>query len=274
MRWVGWVDVRACKTARPSMILVVPRSRDSNRAVLSGSSSAAVTWSHHRRRSPLKVTARVTQSIAAMRYPESKSTQNTGVGLRQPMISSFFSQPSRGAGADPGPLLSSRSPIDLTISDDDEQPTKKRKTTHGPTSDSNTQSQHQSPPASRWRYVPSQSPEKAPVDPEVKKRREQFAKHLLADNSSFVDTTGPSDGRGLPSDHAAGEPNSSDVESDNEFKHLQELFARKAEQKKKRNVTQERSSKKQPELGPSGEPYTALELQVWSFFTDRRTKCS
>jgi DNA mismatch repair protein MSH3 len=179
------------------------------------------------------------------------------------MISSFFSQ---GAGAGSEPLLSSSSPIDLTISDDDEQPAKKQKTTHGPTSDSNTQRQHQSPhpPASRWRYVPSQSPEKTPVDPEAKKRRELFAKQLLADNSSFVDTTGPSDGHGLPSDQADGEPNSSGVESDSEFKQLQELFALKTEQKKKRTVTQGRTSKKQPELGPSGEPYTALELQVWT----------
>jgi hypothetical protein len=208
-----------------------------------------------------------------MRHAESKSTQKTGAALRQPVISSFFSQPSKGAGAGSEPLSSSSSPIDLTISDDDEHPAKKRKTTHGPTPDSNTQRQHQSPHphASRWRYVPSQSPEKTPVDPEIKKRRELFAKQLLADNSSFVDITGPSDGHGLPGDQADGEPNSSGVGSDSEFKQLQELFARRTEQKKKRKVAQERTSKKQPELGPSGEPYTALELQVWNFLTDRRT---
>lgn len=208
-----------------------------------------------------------------MRYPESSSTQKTGAGLRQPMISSFFSQPSKGAAAGSEPLSASSSPIDLTISDDDEQPAKKRKTTHGPTFGSNAQRRHQSPhpPASRWRYVPSQSPEKTPVDAEVKKRRELFAKQLLADNSSFVDTAGPSDRHGLPSDQADGEPNSSDVQSDGEFKHLQELFARKTEQKKKRKVAHERTSKKQPEIGPSGEPYTALELQVWSFLADWRT---
>ena len=210
-----------------------------------------------------------------MRYPESKSTQKTGAEFRQPMISSFFSQPSKGTGTGSEPLSSS-SPIDLTISDDDEPPAKKQRTTHGPASDSNTQRQHHSPhpPASRWRYVPSQSPEKAaktPVDPKAKKRRELFAKQLLVDNSSLVDTTEPSDGHGIPSDPADGEPNSSGVESDSEFKQLQELFARKTEQKKKSKVTQERASKKQPELGPSGEPYTALELQVWSFLTDRRT---
>jgi DNA mismatch repair protein MSH3 len=189
------------------------------------------------------------------------------------MISSFFSQPSQGAGAGSEPLSGSSSPIDLTISDDDDQPAKRRKTTHGPTPDSNTQRRHQSPrpPASRWRYVPSQSPEKTAVDAEFKKRRELFAKQLLADNSSFVDTAGPSDGHVLPSDQADGGPNSSDVQSDGEFKHLQELFARKTEQKKKRKAVQERSSKKQPELGPSGEPYTALELQVRSFLADWRT---
>ena len=202
-----------------------------------------------------------------MRQSESKSTQKHGAGLRQPMISSFFSQPSKDAGTGSEPyLLSSGSPIDLTISDDEEPPTKKQKMAHGPTSDSSTQRQSQSQhaSASRWRYVPSQSPEKPSVDPEAKKRRELFAKQLLAENSLFVDATGTPDGHGLPSDHADGEPGSSGAESDSEFKHLQELFAQKTEQKKKRKPAQERSSKKQPELGPSGEPYTALELQVWN----------
>ena len=207
-----------------------------------------------------------------MRQPESKSTQKSPAGLRQPMISSFFSQPSMGAGASSEPLSSSSSPIDLTISDDDEPPAKKQKKTHGPTSDSNTQRQQSPhPSASRWRYVPSQSPEKTPVDPEVKKRRELYAKQLIVDNSSSVDTTGPPDGHALPSDQADGEPNSSGVESDDKFKQLQELYARKTKQKKTRKMTKEQTSKKQPELGPSGEPYTALEQQVWSFLTDRRT---
>jgi DNA mismatch repair protein MSH3 len=199
-----------------------------------------------------------------MRQSESKSTQKGGAGLRQPMISSFFSQPSKGVGIDSEPLSSSSSPIDLTISDDEEPPAKKQKRARRPTPDSSTQRRPQSPhtPASRWRYVPSQSPEKPPVDPETKKRRELFAKQLLAKNSSFVGTAG-ADGHDLPSDHADGEPDSSGAGSDSEFKHLQELFARKTEQKKKRRATQERSSKKQTELGPSGEPYTALELQVW-----------
>ncbi len=199
------------------------------------------------------------------------STQTTGVGMRQPMISSFFPQPSKGTGANSEPLSSSSSPIDLTISDDDEPRAKKQKTTHKPTPDSSPQRQPQSShaPAFRWRYVPSQSPEKPPVNPEAKKRRELFAKHLLADNSSFVDTTEALDGHRLSSDHADGETNSSRAESDGEFKQLQELFALKTEQKKKRKVIQERTSKKQTEVGPSGEPYTALELQVWSFLADR-----
>jgi DNA mismatch repair protein MSH3 len=180
------------------------------------------------------------------------------------MISSFFSQPSKGVGIGPEPLSSSSSPIDLTISDDEEPPAKKQKTAHRPP-DFGTQCRPQSPhtPASRWRHVPSHSPEKPPVDPEAKKRRELFAKQLLVENGSFVGTTG-ADGHDLPSDHADGEPDCSGAGSDSEFKHLQELFARKTEQKKKRKATQERSSKKRTELGPSGDPYTALELQVWS----------
>jgi DNA mismatch repair protein MSH3 len=177
------------------------------------------------------------------------------------MISSFFSQPSMGAGTASEPLSSSGSPIDLTISDDEEPPAKKKKTARGSTSDSSIQRRPQSQhaPASRWRYVPSQSPEKPPVDPEAKKRRELFAKQLLVEN---IDTTVASHGYNFPSDHADEEPDSSGPESDSEFKQLQELFALKTEQKKKRKATHERSSKRQAELGPSGEPYTALELQV------------
>lgn len=98
------------------------------------------------------------------------------------------------------------------------------------------------------------------MDPEAKKRRELFAKQLLVEDG-IVDTTGMLDG--LPSDHADVGPDSSGAESDSKFKQLQELFARKTEQKKKGKACQERSSKKQTEVGPSGEPYTALELQVW-----------
>jgi len=85
----------------------------------------------------------------------------------------------------------------------------------------------------------------------------------LVEDSTSVDTTGVLEGNGLPSDHANAEPDSSGPESDSKFRQLQEMFAHKTEQKKKRKATQERSSKKQPEVGPSGEPYTALELQVW-----------
>lgn len=204
-----------------------------------------------------------------MRQPGSKSTQNYGAGLRQPVISSFFSQPSKDAGTGSEPPLSSGSPIDLTISEEEEPPTKKQKMRHRPISDSSTQRQSQSQhaPASRWCYIPSQSPEKLPMNPETKKRRELFSKQLLAENSSFVDVS-EAPGHGPPSDHAGGEPDSSGADSDSEFKHLQELFARKTEQKKKRKATQERTSKKHTELGPSGEPYTALEQQVWGFLTN------
>ncbi|KAI0003416.1 DNA mismatch repair protein MSH3 [Russula compacta] len=70
------------------------------------------------------------------------------------------------------------------------------------------------------------------------------------------------DGHGVSIDHADGEPHSSGAESDSKFKQLQELFARRTEQKTQGKATQERSLKKRAEVGPSGEPYTALELQV------------
>lgn len=198
-----------------------------------------------------------------MRQPDSKPRNSAGV--RQPIISSFFSQTVKGPGASSEPLARSSSPIDLTISDDEGPPTKKKKLTHRPTPDPISQPQLQSPrpSASRWRYDPSPSPEKHPLNPEAKKRRELFAKRLLVENSTSVDTTAVLEGNGLPSDHADAEPDSSGPESDSKFKQLQEMFARKTEQKKKGKATQERFSKKQTAVGPSGEPYTALELQVW-----------
>src|SRR5712691_1929 len=200
-----------------------------------------------------------------MRQPESKTKNSGSAGMRQPIISSFFSQTVKGPDASSEPLTRSSSPIDLTISDDEGPPTKKKKLAHGPTSHPISQPQLQSPrpSASRWRYDPSPSPEKRSLDPEAKKRRELFAKRLLVEDSTSVDTTGVLEGNGLPSDHANAEPDSSGPESDSKFRQLQEMFAHKTEQKKKRKATQERSSKKQPEVGPSGEPYTALELQVW-----------
>jgi len=204
-----------------------------------------------------------------MRQPESKTTkESSSATMRQPIISSFFSQTVKGAGASSEPLsVGSNLPIDLTISDDEGPPTKKKKIAHGPTLNRSSQPQLQNPhtSASRWRYDPSPSPEKRPIDPEATKRRELFAKQLLVENSTSVDTAGALDGHSFPSDHADAEQDSSGAESDSKFKQLQELFARKTEQKRKVKATQERSSKKQTEVGPSGEPYTALELQVWRF---------
>lgn len=207
----------------------------------------------------------MTVVAAVMRQPESKTKNSGSAGMRQPIISTFFSQAVKGPGTSPEPLARSSSPIDLTISDDEGPPTKKKKVTHGPTPDpiSHPQLQSPRPSASRWCYDPSPSPEKRPLDPEAKKRRESFAKRLLVGSSTPVNTAGVLEGNCLPSGHADAKPDSSGPESDSKFKQLQEIFARKSEQKKKGKATQERSSKKQTEVGPSGEPYTALELQVW-----------
>ncbi|KAI0247060.1 DNA mismatch repair protein MSH3 [Lactifluus subvellereus] len=200
-----------------------------------------------------------------MRQSESKSTQGSGhAGMRQPMISSFFSQSAKSADTSSEPLkpFSSNSPIDLTISDDEGPPAKKQKVAHKPALGS-ADPQYQPPslhtPASQWRYEPSPSPEKRPVDPQAKRRRELFSKRLLAENSSSIDTNDQSDGCGLPSDRADGEPNSSGAESDSRFKQLQELFSRKAEQKKRGKATQEKPSRKQAALGPA-----ASHILRWS----------
>jgi len=187
--------------------------------------------------------------------------------MRQPVISSFFSQNPKNAGsANPSqPLSRAMSPIDLTISDGEEPPTKKLKTVHELALRSpqlHPQSAPPRSPGSQWCYEPSQSPEKRRIGPEAKKRREQFARRLLVANNPSVDSNGPLDVCSTPTEHAQGELDASEDESEGKFKQLQELFARKTEQRKKGKATQDKPSKKQVELGPSGEPYTALELQV------------
>lgn len=104
------------------------------------------------------------------------------------------------------------------------------------------------------------------MSPEAKTRREQFARRLLVTNNPSTDSGGKLDVYSTPTEHAQGESDSSEAESEGKFKQLQELFARKTEQRKKGKATQEKPSKKKAELGPSGEPYTALELQVNQFF--------
>lgn len=186
--------------------------------------------------------------------------------MRQPVISSFFSQNPKNAGsANPSePLSRDMSPIDLTISDGEEPPPKKLKTAHEPALRSpqlQPQSAHSRSPASQWRYEPSQSPEKRHIGTEAKKRREQFARILVANDPSMGADV-HLDLCSTPAEHSQGVSDSSEAESEGKFKQLQELFARKTEQRKKGKATQDKPSKKQAELGPSGEPYTALELQV------------
>ncbi len=100
------------------------------------------------------------------------------------------------------------------------------------------------------------------MDPEAKKRREQFSRRLLVENNPSTASDGQLDVCNMETRHACGGLDSSEAESDGKFRQLQEVFARKTEQRKKGKTTQDRPSKKQEELGPSGEPYTALELQV------------
>ncbi|KAH9063827.1 DNA mismatch repair protein MSH3 [Lactarius deliciosus] len=187
--------------------------------------------------------------------------------MRQPVISSFFSQNTRNSGsANPSaPLSRATSPIDLTISDGEEPPTKRLKTAHEPALRSpqlQLQSGPPRSPASPWCYEPSQSPEKRHMAPEARKRREQFARRLLVANNPSAESDGQLDVCTTPTQHAQGGSDSSEAESEGKFKQLQELFARKTEQRTKGKATQDKPSKKQAELGPSGEPYTALELQV------------
>ena len=204
--------------------------------------------------------------VATRRCHRVSGVRASSLRMRQPVISSFFSQnPKNASSANHSePLSRDTSPIDLTISDGEEPPPKKLKTTHERALRSpqlQPQSAHSHSPASQWRYEPSQSPEKRHIGPEAKERREQFARLLVA-NDPPMGADVHLDLFSTPAENAQGVSDSSEAESEGKFKQLQELFARKTEQRKKGKATQDKPSKKQAELGPSGEPYTALELQV------------
>ncbi|KAA1471299.1 DNA mismatch repair protein MSH3 [Dentipellis sp. KUC8613] len=208
--------------------------------------------------------------------------------MKQPMISSFF-QASSPAKRPSSPIV-----IDLTDSEDEaKRPTKKQRTqanlflpgTPSPpperAAEPTTPVRSSGGAAEQWRFNPA-TPGESPVQPERsveeqdarKKRRQQFAKKLLKDNSAFIRKPRESeaesdvmevDGAGA----AEGGSDASESESDDKFKELEEMFSHKAGKKGKGKAkavkaAPKRTKKPPEELGPSGLPYTALEQQVRS----------
>ncbi|KAI0059076.1 DNA mismatch repair protein MSH3 [Artomyces pyxidatus] len=206
------------------------------------------------------------------------------VPLRQPMISHFFAQPS----SKPAHNRSS-SPIDLTLSDSDERPAKRQKTSShvreqlflapspspepqaGPSYLPSVSPTRPAGTADRWRYDPSSS---QGVEPQltaqeefsISTRRKKLAKKLMLENNPFLKMQSPlevGDEEVMGGD-AESRSDSGD-ESDGKFKELQEMFSHSGKGRKKKPKTKTAPAKpvkRVEEIGPSGESYTPLEQQV------------
>jgi DNA mismatch repair protein MSH3 len=156
--------------------------------------------------------------------------------------------------------------VDLTADSDGEPPTKKTRTS-GPFCASHTSSvATSSGTAERWRFTPT-SPDKLDVHPikqraeaalaSQKDRRDAFKKRLLLENNRFLTKK-----RDAVTNVESNEEESE--ESDYAFKELNEMFSNKVTGKGKNKASAPvKSSKKSMVVGPSGQPYTPLENQVY-----------
>jgi DNA mismatch repair protein MSH3 len=175
--------------------------------------------------------------------------------------------------------------IDLTGDDDSPLPPSKRPRgtarrqspyfSGSPSSSSsssrNTLAQPTASVAEEYGYSAEKPTDLKPRTAPQQKRHEAFKKRLLLDNASFLPNGEPPEEEVVDRDHGAGaeasEPESEGEGSDDQFERLQAMFAnekgKSARKGKgvKSKITQ-KPSRKAAEIGPSGEPYTPLELQV------------
>lgn len=206
--------------------------------------------------------------------PKAKGTSNSP--MRQPMISSFFSQsPTSQAKASkrhtPPP---------------DERPSKKQKTTQqplflpgSPPPDSDLGSQSTQKPArstERWRYdsILSLDDPRLEVSPEEQASRDNLramlSKKLVIENNTSrrqdSDTLeDPDDSDKDEADEEEQGSGASDDDSDSQFRALQEMFSHSKGKDKAKATGGKKAAKargKTGETGPSGKPYTPLEQQV------------
>lgn len=192
----------------------------------------------------------------------------------QPTISHFFSQ----ANATPSASNKrTRSPVDLTLDSDDEEPPSKRvklPESHDRqnimTRQTTTTPKHDSPMKKKYKYISlEESPPKAPTleDERAKKVQEARRKFLKQ-------TLRQTNGVGRSSPVRSEEPGDSSAQSDQEAdseandditEKLHERFASKVAVSTKRNsgeTSTKGKKQKKEQVGPSGKPYTPLELQV------------
>ncbi|PSS32179.1 hypothetical protein PHLCEN_2v2052 [Hermanssonia centrifuga] len=219
-----------------------------------------------------------------------KSKANIGSNTGQVMISSYFSQSPKASPAKTHHRSST--PIDLTVdSDEDERPAKKKRkmssfftTNAANTSSSSTTvqpSQHveNENAVEQYRFDPDNASiariQTASQEAARKQRLERGKRILLYDDSVLAQHE--QDEQGMPEDGEGDEPGDEsgvdepEDEVDANFRAAMALFqassSSKSKRSKRKNVTVTEPAakrKKATEIGPSGEAYTALELQLHS----------
>jgi DNA mismatch repair protein MSH3 len=165
--------------------------------------------------------------------------------------------------------------IDLTCDELDPPPAKRAKTSLGV----GESSSHLAGTAARWKFDPSSQADKETWDSHAaaddlarKRRHEQFKMKLLADNSIFIrrkpDGEDNACATSMDKFEGTSDEGSSD-DRDDAFRALTAAFSSKPKGKasgsaggKPRAAPTGRN--KVPEVGPSGQTYTPLELQVCS----------
>lgn len=197
--------------------------------------------------------------------------------MKQPMISSFFSQ----SPTSQAKTYKRHSPPP------DERPSKRQKTIQKPlflqgSSEPDLdldlrENQTHSAATERWSYHRSQSPDNNPLElsPEEQAARDNLramlSKTLVIENS--VSRTRDGDVQKDPDAEEEDETDEeehrsvvSDGDSDSQFKALQEMFSHSSKGKGKGKATSGKQAVKARgktvEIGPSGKRYTPLELQV------------
>lgn len=192
---------------------------------------------------------------------------------RQPRISSFFSQQ-----LSPGRIRSrgkrAQSPIDLTSEPEEDSSTRPAKKLKTGVASSSANDKDEVPsqsskggPAEQWRFTPSavtiQDSGRNGSNAESERLRKKAKKILSNDDVFSSQHQSAGSGEGVMAEHEDDSPEgASDPEADShdEFDAILKTFASSKTAKGKGKG--KRIAKPPPEIGPSGQAYTPLELQV------------
>lgn len=192
---------------------------------------------------------------------------------KQATISSFFA-PGNPPRNDKGKKRAT-SPIDLTVDSPISQSPKRARTLDVPLASSPRPIDARAEKAAeQWNYV---SPSKMAIEPSKsgnaddqdirKKRHEAFKKKLLENNNTFIRKPSQEENNTETMDmDEENSEKSSGNNSDDAFRALTAHFERKSKGPNKTPPREKRNSsskhKRVAEIGPSGQAYTPLELQV------------